>query len=161
MDDTEARNLVQGLDWMVVMARIEDMEKAANGILGCADDPRQDEARKIVDLITSVRRIYQRGWPPPAGTMDQLYMLCRVANMRVLEPSLAYAEKTQGRFREAAMDKNKQRKNEGDQRKAQWQADANKIWGRHPDWSKNAVATRIAATTGENANTIRRKITRK
>jgi hypothetical protein len=40
----------------------------------------------------------------------------------------------------------------------QWQAMAAEIWRRHPSWSKRCVAELIAEKTGENANTIRRKI---
>ena len=42
----------------------------------------------------------------------------------------------------------------------EWQAEANSIWSRHPDWSKSSVAIEVVKmiNPGLNVDTVRRRI---
>ena len=56
---------------------------------------------------------------------------------------------------------NRKRQAEAAARRAEWQASADEIWSRNADWSRRAVAHRIAAMDGGNPDTIRRRIQKK
>ena len=57
--------------------------------------------------------------------------------------------------------RNRERQAEGAARRARWQEMADEIWCRNPELTAMAVAMNIAKKLGGNANTIRRKITRR
>ncbi|MHB8092773.1 MAG: hypothetical protein ACYDH8_14425 [Syntrophales bacterium] len=58
----------------------------------------------------------------------------------------------------AGIKSGKVRRQTAEQKWALWQAEAEKIWKKHPTWKNDPVAKKVAEITGDNPGTIRKKI---
>ena len=160
MEETEARTLANGLDWLATLSRLESVEYVARDILDAPNDPRRNEATEILKIADRVRRAFKRGWTVPAGEMLQLGQLTASANIKVIAPLVEESTKRRAGFQRVAAPANYRRHSDAEAQHAAWRRAADSIWARHPDWSASAVAGRIAREQGGNANTIRRKLSR-
>jgi len=160
MNKAEVKKLVDAMDWAAVWRRLDRAEKVATGIMGYPDDPRREEAAKILEIVARVRRAHKHGWSVPAGLMEQLHQLSDAANDKITRPLIEQAAKTRAGFADRTAPINQQRHDEAKEKQAAWQSTAVEIWDRHPEWSKTDVARRIARETGGNVDTIRRKLAR-
>jgi len=79
--------IIGNLDWIVVQARLAHCREIADGILNYPDDPRRDDAEKILETIAQIRRARKRGRTITAQ-MEQLRRLTEAANWKILGPHL-------------------------------------------------------------------------
>lgn len=86
--ETDVKRLAEGLDWITASARLDAAERVARGILTAPADPRRNEASTILGIVDRVRRAHRRGWPVPAGDMEQLRILSDAANTKIIRPLL-------------------------------------------------------------------------
>lgn len=160
MNEAETKKLVDGLDWMTIWPRVDHAEKIATGIMGYPNDPRREEAAKILEIVERVRQARKRGWSVPAGEIERLRRLSDAANDKIMRPLIEQAAKTRAGFADRTAPVNLKRHLDAEAQHSVWQSEADKIWNRRPELSKTAVAALVAEKHGGKLDTIRRKLAR-
>lgn len=162
LNESEARDLFDRLGAMAVRARLDHAAKISNGILEYPDDPRRNDATKILECTAQIRRALERGnGLSIAGQMEQLHRLCAASNDKITRPLIEHAVKVKAPFIERANAENSQRHNKAEIEREKWQQQANKIWNVHPTWRKTRVAEKIVKDNPDanwNSDLIRRKL---
>ncbi len=160
--ETEAQSVLKNKGYSV--------EKKALLVLYCKVHPLNPSPPENIDLptasalyallsIDNMRDYRKRELPPYyiAMEMFQLTMAAVSANIHdiAIEGILHHTGGKQGGKKSGNVRREKTKPT-----KDIWQAEAEKIWGKHPAWGNKPVAERIVKLIGGNVGTIRKSIKR-
>jgi len=155
-------------------ATVEMMNEVAAILAGAGDGPfepqsTEDFAQRIATYHRKTAGLIARVPEPARRDADmaaRLAFICGHEYGLAVMQELWESHAIRGRnifeaLTDAGRRGNRKRQAEAAARRAEWQASADEIWSRNANWSRRAVAHRIAAMDGGNPDTIRRSIQKK
>ncbi len=84
----QAQQFARGMNWIKVSARLKHIEGVAMGIIDYPSDPRNTDAKRLLDLVDQIRREYKSGFEI-SGKLIELEALCAASNKRTTEPMVS------------------------------------------------------------------------
>ena len=154
---------IEAITRAVLVRAGADPDKQSTYIDRFDEDTREDYAGRILQRIVYVRHAIRKNDPADAA-YHALHVgwLVREADFKFeWESDALRGRKTWERLTERRQQANAERAESADADRMKWQAEADEIWSRHPDWTATNVAKEIEKSLDGKWNTIRRKIKRK